>query len=267
MHTINLYVSQGLFWEGIINRYKESVFHQLITYLSDRYFSVSFHRYEHIPLGPSANGSAQMIILAAVIALILASVIITITRSREGRLVRKLLRDGCFSPDTAKTLTQLGEFRSTFIRRALARGGNLTKCVYCAFETIGEDADEDEGEGSSDAETEESSASDTDEATSNGEEKPVGTDENGGAEEEKELRRHEINKLNGEKKIDFTTARFYVPEVLKYRAEVRYEKKGLGWLAVVLTVVISLIGAALVCRFLPDFIQLLDNLLTLSAPQ
>ncbi len=237
MYITGLYVPSGLFWEGMINRYKESVFHQLITYFSERYFSVSFHRYEHIPLGPSANGSAQMIILATVIALILASVVISITRSREGRLVRKLLGQGCFSPETAKTLLELGEFKSTFVRRSLMRGGNLRKCVYCAREEIVEEAptpDESVPEEAS--------------------------------EEEKELRLHEINRLNGEK-LDFATARFYIPAPLKYRAEVRYEKHGREWVGVVLTVLISLVGAALVCRFLPDFVQLLDNLLTLTAPQ
>jgi hypothetical protein len=27
------------------------------------------------------------------------------------------------------------------------------------------------------------------------------------------------------------------------------------------------VGAALICRFLPDFIQLLDNLISMTAPQ
>lgn len=238
MNTIGLHVPSGLFWEGMINRYRESVVHQLITYFSERYFSVSFHRYEHIPLGPSANGSAQMIILAAMIALILASVVISVTRAREGRLVRRLLKEECFSPECAKTLYELGEFQSTFVRRALSRGGTLRKCVYCDFGAFAKEVPLDDG-----------------------------TSQEKLSEEETELRRHDRNRLNGERKLDFTTARFYIPAPLKYRAEVRYERQGRVWLGILLTVVFSLVGAALVCRFLPDFVQLLDNLLILSAPQ
>ena len=241
MHAIGLYISSGLFWEGMINGYKDSIFHQLVTYFSERYFSVSFHTYEHIPLGPSSNGSAQMIILAAMIALILSSVVIAITKSREGRLVKRLLREECFSAENGKTLFELGEFRSAFIRRGLSRGTGLSRCVYCAFSSPTAPNEEEswEGDGSLDALTE----------------------------DEKELRRHEINRIDGEKKIDFETARFYIPEPLKYRAQVRYEKSGRGWVGVLLTVAITLLGGALICRFLPDFVQLLDNLLTLSAPQ
>ncbi len=67
-------------------------------------------------------------------------------------------------------------------------------------------------------------------------------------------------------KIDFTKDHFYIPEDLKYRAEIRFDKKGSGWLSVVLTVVLVPVIVGLICRFLPNILQLIDNLMTFFAP-
>ncbi len=263
MDRMDLYTGGGLFWEGIVNRYRESAFYEWLTALFNDLFGVHFHKYEHIPLGPSSNRSAQLVILAAVIALILASVIVLITKRREGRFVKKLLKDECFSPERAKSLSELGEFRSTFLRRALVRGGMLGKCVYCVRVDAAEASKEDSKDTGEAAEDVDETSLSADEGIAKSENAP--TDE--AAAMALELRKHEKYKLTGEGKIDFKTARFYIPEVLKYRAEVRYEGRDLGWVAVVLTVVLSLVGAFLVSRFLPDFIQLLDNLIGMTAPQ
>lgn len=67
-------------------------------------------------------------------------------------------------------------------------------------------------------------------------------------------------------KIDFTKDHFYIPENLKYRAEIRFNPNGSGWLSVVLTVVLVPIVVGLICRFLPNILQLVDSLITLLAP-
>lgn len=67
-------------------------------------------------------------------------------------------------------------------------------------------------------------------------------------------------------KIDFTKDHFYIPEDLKYRAEVRFNSKGSGWLSVVLTVVLVPVFVGLLCRFMPNILQLADSLITLLAP-
>lgn len=59
----------------------------------------------------------------------------------------------------------------------------------------------------------------------------------------------------------FATARFYIPEDLKYQAELRYEKKGSGIRSVLLTTVIIVIAAALICRFLPQLFGFADLIL------
>lgn len=244
MHVNGLFPPTGLVWESIVNWYRDSVFHELLSYLSERYFSVHFHIYEHIPLGPSANGSAQMIIVAVMIGLILSSIVMAITKARYGRFVKKLLKQDCLSPEKSKTLSELEEFRNSSVRRAFFIGHALTKCVYCV--RAGEVSAEDP------AETAEAL-----QASEDGEEK--------GAAEMSEVRA--ADRVASRERLDYTVARFYIPEDLKYCAEIRYESRGSGWLPVALTVVLSIVGAALVCWLLPDFIQLLDNLISMTAPQ
>ena len=67
-------------------------------------------------------------------------------------------------------------------------------------------------------------------------------------------------------KIDFTKDHFYIPEDLKYRAENRFSSKGSDWRSVVLTVVLVPVFVGLLCRFMPNILQLADSLITLLAP-
>ena len=65
-----------------------------------------------------------------------------------------------------------------------------------------------------------------------------------------------VNGLYKEHEMDF-----YIPDEEHYRAEVRFEEKGSGWRALVLVILVSIVGAALVCFLLPDMIQLVDNMI------
>ena len=247
MHVTELFARSGLMWESIVNWYQDSLIHELLSYFSERYFSVSFHIYEHIPLGPSANGSAQLIIVAVMLGLIFASVVMAIEKAKHGRFVKKLLKGECLSPEKSKTLSELEEFRNSFVRRAFFTGNALSKCVYCIRtpEAFNESAEEH-----------------TDAVTADAE----GGEESSTASVEMSERRAADRVMGGER-LDYTVARFYIPEDLKYRAELRFESKGSGWIPVLLTAVLSVVGAALICRFLPDFVQLLDNLISMTAPQ
>jgi hypothetical protein len=59
--------------------------------------------------------------------------------------------------------------------------------------------------------------------------------------------------------INFAEARFYIPEELAARAAVRYDPKGNNWRTFILTVLVSLIGAALLLRILPVFFNFIDS--------
>ncbi len=66
-------------------------------------------------------------------------------------------------------------------------------------------------------------------------------------------------------KIDFLTARFYIPEELRFRAENRYNTKGSDLRLLILTPIIVLILAALVGYFLPDILLFADNIINMMS--
>ena len=60
---------------------------------------------------------------------------------------------------------------------------------------------------------------------------------------------------------DFSTARFYIPEELKYRAEARYDTKGNGPFQLILTIIFSVVAAVLIVKLLPFLLSLVDAIL------
>ncbi len=78
-------------------------------------------------------------------------------------------------------------------------------------------------------------------------------DKEPGEDEEPKLTR------SGRPVIDFETARFYIPEDLKYKAEVRYARKGTDFAAFGICVAIFIAAAFAAIFLIPDLIQLIDN--------
>ena len=233
------------FWERLIGWYDQSVLRELVNYIIDKYFSVHFHVYEHITIGPSSNEAARAIIFGIAIGIVIATVMVARTRTNLGGFLRKMIAEDCLSAERAKTLMELGEFRNSSVRRELSRGVTLRKYVKCCEE---------------EAFLAEKASQSTDSEAS---------------EEKKKEKRPFLNRVlsfftgkNSEDfNVDFTKAHFYIPEELKYRVEVRFEKKGSGWLPVVLAAIGALIFTMLTCRFLPDILQMMDNIINQMAPK
>lgn len=224
------------FWERMTVWYRGSVLYELLNHLRDRYFTVEFGTYENFSLGAAASSTAQTIILAVAVGFIVAAFLAVYTRTVLGNFVRALIKSEAKDAQSAKDLSSLGFFRSTAIRRELSRGVTLRKVVKCVEEEelLAQEQTE-SGEGESDANA-----------------IPVYA-KNASA----EVRF----------KPDFTTARYYIPEDLRYRAELRFEKKGSGWGLMVGTVVLSILIAGLISYLLPDLIQLADNLISIMSPK
>ncbi len=64
---------------------------------------------------------------------------------------------------------------------------------------------------------------------------------------------------SGRDVIDFETARFYIPEELRYKAEIRYARKGTDFISFGICVVIFIAAAFAAIYLIPDLIQLIDN--------
>ena len=226
----------GSLWEKIAEWYQGSLIHELLEYLSQTYFSVDFGTYEHFSVSGTSGGTVRNMILAIALGIIIAAVLTAYTREGLGGFVRRLIKEDALAPEKSKTLMELGYFRSTMLRRALSRGSALRMVVRC-----------------------------TEQEAFEANRAEQGTDAVGTADKPKA----KIPFLKGtsEYRMDFTTARFYIPEDLRHRAEIRFDKKGSGWIPVIVISVVTVIAASALCFFLPDLLQFADNLIGIFSPK
>ncbi len=204
-------------WEKLAVWYEHSLISELIASIGERYFSVQFGNYEHLSVSSGAGMTVRSIIFALTVGVVLAAILTAYNRVTLGGFVRKLIAEDCLSPESAKTLADLGYFRSPAIRSALARGSSLRMVVRCR--------ESETGEGSV------------------------------------------VSPAKKPARMDFLTAQFYIPEDLRARAEVRFDRKGSDWRPVILVCILIVVVAALLCRFLPDVFQFADNLITVLSPK
>ena len=217
-------------WEQILHWYQNSVIRDLLQHLNDQVFALQFGVYENFSVSARLDGTLRSIILGLFFGTILASFFAYYNRNVNGRFIRTLLKRGALSPETVLTLRDCGVFCSYSVRRELLRGGALFKLTKCVQREALERAAQEAAEA---------------ESKEGGEGSPA-----------------EITFVP-----DFLTARFYIPEDLKYRAEFRFEKKGFGKLQLVLSALLSVLCAFLLCRFLPYLLNFADWLMTVFNPQ
>lgn len=293
-------LAQTNLWDRIAAWYQNSVFHDLFRHFADDVFGVELGNYEHLPVAAGSGNVIRGLILALLAGVLLAAGAAVYTKKVPGGFIRRLLAMGATDPDHAVTLAETGYFRSFGVRTDLKHGGALAKLVCRPGDdgltlagTRPEATEPDEAETgpslterlNEDAKTgpktdtvslssTESTAAQTDPGT-------AGTDGNADGDNDDSHDSHdnhdshdsdnEGNEGNEEKKkkgaeppvlapVDFLRDRFYVPEDLRIRAELRYEKAGSGVRGFLLTAVVAIAAAILLCRFLPNLLSLADNI-------
>jgi hypothetical protein len=200
-------------------------------FIQDKYFSVSFeeYHYENITLTENTFFSLSYIILAIFAGIIIAAAISLFQKRTLGDLVRALDRESCYTPESAKTLEELGFLKNTAVRESLRRGTSLRRVVRC----VGEQkhlADQAEKRAAFEAE-----------------------------QEAKEKKSDRLPWKDIPYRYDFTVERFYIPEELAFGAITHFDKKGTNPLVFVFTVIACLILASLCCFLLPEMVKLADN--------
>ena len=199
---------------------------ELWDYFIEKYFTVRFEQYNYQNISVRANGllSAQAIIIAFFIGLIIAAGLAMFQKRTLGDLVRALDRENANEPARAMTLEQLGLIRNTAIKQDLRHGTALRRVVRCVEE-------------------EEYLASMADKKAA--------------------FEANEQNKGKKWKDIpfryDFYNHHFYIPAELMFGADVHFDKKGSNPLVFAFTVVLFIVVASLVCYLLPEMLQLADN--------
>ena len=256
------------FWERVSAWYRQSALHEIITYLEERYFTLEFGVYENFSVAGGVGSTVRNIIIAIALALVAVAIANAYTRQTLGGFIRNLIAKDCLSADRAKTLMELGYFRNAAIRRELSRGTTLRLVVRRAVEANEETAMEANESGEADAVSslEEAEAC---ESVADGileSEAFTGTTEEANVEEASDAAVVDAGNLLSDVKIDFLKARFYVPEDLRYRAEIRFRTKGSSWWQVALISVLAVVLAAVLCRLLPNIVSLADDLMSWLSP-
>ena len=201
-----------------------SFWHDFWNAIEERYFTMDVGNYDHLDIGSGSIVSLRGVVVGIAAGVILASGVAVYDKNRLGGFVRRVIAEDCLSVDRAKTLSELGYTKGYGIRGSL-KSGVLSRVVHCV-------------------EREEH-------------ERDVA-----------EMRAAYVEQHGSDKGfctpkfvMNIDTAHFYIPDEEHYRAEVRFEQKGTSWRTFVLVAVIAVIMTSLACFFLPEVLQMLDNML------
>ncbi len=169
--------------------------------------------------------SLRLIVWALFAGFVIAAIMALYNKRVIGSFVKDILAQGCTSEKDAKTVIDLGYGTDWFIKNALRTDTVLRRLVVRIDAATESNQD-------ADAEKVESAESST-------------------KKQKSRSPKHEV--------IDFSTAKFYIPEELKYRAEVRYASRGTDVVTFFIGVVVLAAAAFAALFVVPELIQLLDN--------
>lgn len=167
------------------------------------------------------------IIIGIGVGIMIAAFMSLFTKRTLGDFVRRVIERDALSPESAKTLDELDYFDRLIIRRAVAKSVSLRRVLRCREE-------------------EEFYA------------------EQKLKREEHEKKRAEDRSLGRfketEYKVDADKDSFFIPEDLKYMAEIKFDKKGATLRAAIATSLITLIACIAIILALPELLEFLDGL-------
>lgn len=195
--------------------------------LIDELFSLNLGDYDNLGISASTLTGLRGIIVALFIGVVIGAISSMFNRRVLGDFVRALTSEGCRTPESAKTLAELGFLKNTAVRASLRAGGVLGRVVSC----VEEDA------------------------------------YNASVVEKRgiyELRAAESGEKTAPFRVvpykrDISTAHFYIPAEKCDSAEMRFRKKGTNWAVLVIGIIASAVLLWLVLRILPELLQMLDN--------
>ena len=167
------------------------------------------------------------IIIGIFLGLCVASFAVVINKRVLGGFVRLLLANECLSPEAGKTLPELNYADKLLIRSAVRRSTNLRRVVRCREE---------------------------EEHKARMEEAEAGYAERRAADPSlpKRFRPTAF-------RVDPDAHHFYIPEEMKYTADVKFEQKGTTWLSAVVFVVVMLVAMVAVLMVLPRILSLVND--------
>ncbi len=206
---------------------------ELWNYFVDKYFTLDISQYENLDISIGGTGVINLswAMIALCFGIVLAAILGVYEKRGLGEFVRKLLYEECYTPESAKTLYELGYRKNTAVRSALKRG-SLSKVVVCT-----QKQEYDAQIAQKKAEYEQYATKDSPPFKS----VPY--------------------------RINYEKDTFYIPKDASYAADVRYDKKGSGIGAVLIAIGIALLLSVFIIFILPDMLQMLDNFVGIMRPE
>jgi len=212
-----------------------SLWEEIWTYLVDKYFTMDWYSYQynHINVGDNGLISIRTGVAALLLGVIIASALAVFQKRTLGDLVRAIDREWCVTPESAKTLTELGLIRNTAIKNDLRYGRALRRVVRCAEEEAYNAARDRQHQ------------------------ELITKAEAGDAQAIATLKKWRDVPY----RLNFETDHFYIPETLIYGADNQFDKKGTTPLTLLTCIVVCVVLLVAICFFLPEILQLTDNMI------
>ena len=189
---------------------------------------VALAAYENLNMEGGSLISVQSIVIGLFIGMTLAGFGAVFNKRVLGGFVRLLLKEECLSPEAGKTLPELNYADKLVLRYAVRRSVTLRRVVRCR---------EEEEYLRQMAEMQEHYA-------------------------ERRAEDPSLPKRFRQKpfRVDPDAHHFYIPEDLKYTAEVKFEQKGTTWPGAILFVILMAAACVAVLAVLPHILGLVDEL-------
>ena len=199
--------------------YKELWYYFLDTYINNE------TTYENLDFG--GLFSIQTLVIGLFLGIAIAGFVAVFNKQVHGGFVNKLIAEGCLSEQTAKSLPELDCADKLTIRYGVGRGVTLRRVVRCREE----------------------------------EEYLAETAQKALEYEQLRAENPRLPKRFTPKrfKVDPDAHHFYIPEEMKYMAEVKFSQKGNSWWSAVIYAVVTLVALVVLIIFLPNILNLLDG--------
>ena len=214
-----------LFFQKSLSSESVPLIQELWEHFYDNYFNNNMY-YEYLDMDQTDLVWLKTLILGLFVGLSIASFATLYDKRTLGNMVRRLIATDCLSPEKAQTLEQLGYARSSIARHAVRKSVSLRRVVRCREE-------------------EEFLAEQEQRRTEH--------------EEKRKLDRSLPRFRDAEYRFDLEHDHFYIPEDMKYMADVKFERKGTTLFAAILFTVLLAIGYVILLVNLPSILDILND--------
>ena len=108
-----------------------TLWQEMVEYFRNYFETVSTAEYENLGITKGSMITIPMIVVAIAAAIIIVSISSILNKTIFGDFVRVVIKAEALSPESAKTLDELGYDEKLMIRRSVRRGYNLRSVILC----------------------------------------------------------------------------------------------------------------------------------------